>query len=526
MTPGVLLSIALGLLFVPQAAAEEPLRSREVAPGVHVLGSSARFESANAGWIGFADHALLIGAPHPELLARSRAEIERTIHKPLRGAVLTHLRTGEIESARLLLRDGIPLYLAAGLATELRSALSREAAASGAARETRLDLREFEERLELGEGAARLELIALGNAAGPGGAAAYFPGSRVLFTGEACVHGPRADLSRSDTAAWVEVLARLRKLEPLVVVPGFGSIADAEAIERQERFLRELRRQVGWRIAYGSDLAAIRSEVRMPPEWLVWMPYDDPTPADIEHVHRELTAPLAPFGRRPFREAGTRPRALALVGDRVHDPEHIEAGLRGAFAEAGVTARFLVDYRGLTAENLKSVELLVILRDGSTWPDGPEKPYRTWMTPEQEQAVADFVAAGGGLLALHNATGLYPEGGPYLRLLGGTYNGHGPLERFRVRVVDEAHPIARGVSEYEIADEQHTPVPDRSRVRIFLESRSDEGVTAAAGWSHEHGRGRVAYLANGHTRESLVHPMVRRLLRNALRWCARRGDHD
>ena len=166
----------------------------------------------------------------------------------------------------------------------------------------------------------------------------------------------------------------------------------------------------------------------------------------------------------------------------------------------------------------------VILRDGSIWPEGPDKPYRTWMTPEQEQAVVDFVAAGGGLLALHNATGLYPAGGPYLRLLGGTYDGHGPLERFRVRVTDPRHPIAAGVGEYEIADEQHTPVPDRSKVHIFLKSLSDEGVTAAAGWAYEHGRGWVAYLANGHTRESLVHPMVRLLLRNALRWCARRGE--
>src|SRR6185312_2764204 len=100
--------------------------------------------------------------------------------------------------------------------------------------------------------------------------------------------------------------------------------------------------------------------------------------------------------------------------------------------------------------------LLVVLRDGALRPSGPEGPLVSWMTPEQERAVADFVASGGGLLALHNATGLYPEGGPYLRMVGGTYRGHGPLERFRVRVVDRSHPVTRGVSDYEVADEQHT----------------------------------------------------------------------
>ena len=134
------------------------------------------------------------------------------------------------------------------------------------------------------------------------------------------------------------------------------------------------------------------------------------------------------------------------------------------------------------------------------------------MTPDQEKAVVGFVENGGALLGLHNCLGLYPAGGQYLDLLGGTYNGHGPLERFRVRVHDTGHPIARGVEPYEVADEQHTPVPSPGKVNIFLKSSSEEGVEAAAGWTREFGKGRVCYLANGHTRESLGHPMVQLLL--------------
>jgi type 1 glutamine amidotransferase len=180
-----------------------------------------------------------------------------------------------------------------------------------------------------------------------------------------------------------------------------------------------------------------------------------------------------------------------------------------------------VDPRALSAAALAKVRLLVILRDGYVWPQGPEKPHAVWMTREQEEAVVAFVEAGGAFLALHNATGLYTEGGPYLKLLGGTYNGHGPLERFRVRVLDREHPITRGVEEYEVADEQHTPVPDAGSVRIVLESLSAEGVKAAAGWAREAGKGRVAYLAIGHTREALGHAQFERLVRNAARWCAR-----
>ena len=159
-----------------------------------------------------------------------------------------------------------------------------------------------------------------------------------------------------------------------------------------------------------------------------------------------------------------------------------------------------------------------MLRDGVVWPNGRDKPAVGWMTLEQEQAVVDFVQRGGGLLALHNSTALYPKGGPFLKLIGGTFNGHGPLERFRVIVLDHSHPITRGVEDFEVADEQHTPAPDRASVHLLLESRSTEGTSGAAGWARQVGRGRVSYLANGHTREALDHPEFQKLVRNAALW--------
>ena len=58
----------------------------------------------------------------------------------------------------------------------------------------------------------------------------------------------------------------------------------------------------------------------------------------------------------------------------------------------------------------------------------------------------------------------------------------------------------------------------------MLRNRSDDGKVAAAGWVREPGRGRLCYLANGHTREALLHPMYQKLLRNAVRWCLRLKD--
>jgi type 1 glutamine amidotransferase len=89
-------------------------------------------------------------------------------------------------------------------------------------------------------------------------------------------------------------------------------------------------------------------------------------------------------------------------------------------------------------------------------------------------------------------------------------------------VVDPKHPITRGVEDFSVADEQHTPPCDETKVHVLLRNRSDTGQTAAAGWAYEPGQGRLCHLANGHTRESLAHPMYQRLMRNAVEWCLRR----
>ena len=108
------------------------------------------------------------------------------------------------------------------------------------------------------------------------------------------------------------------------------------------------------------------------------------------------------------------------------------------------------------------------------------------------------------------------------KLVGGRYIGHGPLERFRVEVVDWKHPVTRNVEDFSVADEQHTPPCDETKVHVLLRNRSDDGQTAAAGWVYEPGQGRLCHLANGHTREALLHPMYQQLMRNAVLWCLRR----
>lgn len=498
----------------------EALLPQKLADDVYALCTSHRFGSATVGWIALEGESVLVDCPHPDALPKVLAKIESTTGRPLKQAVLTHSRESQLDAARALLQRGVTVF-AEGRTAAL---LKRNAAGTGVSVEA---VKSVDDPTEIRSNGIVVTLLPLGHASGPGNLAVWVPHRSVLFAGEICSNGPKNDITRGHNRRWIQAIARLEQRSPDTVVPGFGGVGGPELLHRQKGFLIELRRRVSYLITQSKprDLVVDRLKlhfgVPVSPILLPWFPYGVPKETDIGHLYDELTVPMSPYENDPFDEQDDRPRALALIGDRVHDPAHIEEHLSRAFSDAGVAVRFAFDVRALSAANLKQVDIFCILRDGYHWPDAIDKS-AMWMTRDQENAVVDFVRNGGSLLGLHNCTGLYPEGGPYLELLGGTYNGHGPLERFRVEVCDRAHPITRGVESYEVADEQHTPVPDMDKVHIFLKSYSEEGVEAAAGWAYEFGKGRVCYLANGHTRESLAHPMVQRLLRNAIDWSLKR----
>ena len=463
---------------------------QQLAPGVHLAGFADRYGSANCGWIELEDRTVLIDLPHGIGVEAFLAAVARTSPKPVRSLLLTSEPDPENETLQALRARGVELVEVAG------------------ARRT----------ISFGKGPGRIETVPCDDGLESAATALYLPRERILFAGRMVIQGPRAKLPGRDTLAWLDTLRKLKRLGASRVVPGFGSWESEDLLGRQMRFLAELRRQVAFGICLGIPLEEIQRGILLPASFYAWPPYGEPAAEDIEHLFREQTVPEAPFGRKGLPEQGGGPQALVLIGDRYHEPEHIRQGLMPVFQATGVTPHFAVDVRALSAETLARVQLLVVLKDGMLWPEGNDRPYRQWMTMEQQEAVVEFVEAGGGFLNLHNSMGLYPEGS-YLELVGGRYKGHGPLERFEVEVVNVDHPVTRGVRDFFVADEQHTPSYDSKKVELLLRNRSDQGKAGAAGWAYQAGKGRLCHLANGHTRESLDHPMFQRLMRNAVRWC-------
>ena len=235
-----------------------------------------------------------------------------------------------------------------------------------------------------------------------------------------------------------------------------------------------------------------------------------------------LLAPLAAEDSNAAKvySNSKRPRALALIGDRFHSPTMMRDGLIQALVRENLPVTFLEEVTALNAPALAEHQLLIMARNGRYWPNGYDKPEARWMTDAQQKAIWHFVENGGALLAIHNAHTAYPPG-PYLKLFGGEFGGHPKPYVFSVRIENPNHPVTAGVEDFDIYDEHHMNKYALDQEHLLLRSIARDNAAAPAGWWREVGKGRFCYLSPGHTPEALSHPMMQRLLRNAMRWVLR-----
>jgi hypothetical protein len=100
-----------------------------------------------------------------------------------------------------------------------------------------------------------------------------------------------------------------------------------------------------------------------------------------------------------------------------------------------------------------------------------------------------------------------------------------------VKVKDPDHPIAKGVRDFVVTDEQHYMEYDKDQKHVFLETVNEEGLdyrnlgaTAPGGWAYDYGKGRICYMSPGHLLTVLWNPEYIKLQQNAVRWLLRRNS--
>ena len=155
-----------------------------------------------------------------------------------------------------------------------------------------------------------------------------------------------------------------------------------------------------------------------------------------------------------------------------------------------------------------------------------------------DEAKADFVnwlKEGKGLVVLHHAIASYQNWPEYQKIIGARYylqktnvNGvekarsayqHGV--NFKIHVVDPQHPITRGMKDFEIHDETYKLFDVADDVHPLL--TTDEPLSNdVIAWWKTYGTGRVVYIQSGHDHFAYENPSYQKLLRQAIRWTAKR----
>src|SRR5438552_742606 len=124
--------------------------------------------------------------------------------------------------------------------------------------------------------------------------------------------------------------------------------------------------------------------------------------------------------------------------------------------------------------------------------------YANWtrISPDQEQALLDFVAHGGGFVPLHCASYCFLNSPKYIELVGGQFKTHG-TGVFQETIVKGDHPVMKGLSPIESWDETYVHTRHNTNRVVLAERRDDQGAEPYT-WVREVGKGRVFYTAWGH----------------------------
>ena len=254
----------------------------------------------------------------------------------------------------------------------------------------------------------------------------------------------------------------------------------------------------------------------------------------------------------------THATALAIVGDRYHNPDYIKTALNKTLVkEAGLSIDYLWEDAYFTEELLNNYKILIMFRDGMVHPEGyfgwytGLDPYGNapndteiksdpplpkiggepvaWMTKTQGKAIKKFVRNGGSLCAFHNNSNCSLMNKDYRDVEGAIYTGHPPIRPFKVKIVNLYHPITKGIKDFIVTDEQHYVTYDKDPKYVLAISVNEDGLdftdnagrkshTCESVWAYDYGKGRVCFMGPGHMICALWNPEYEKMQKNAIKW--------
>jgi len=139
------------------------------------------------------------------------------------------------------------------------------------------------------------------------------------------------------------------------------------------------------------------------------------------------------------------------------------------------------------------------------------------ITERESQALADFVASGNKLLAVHSATVIDEKNLLYIGIIGARFVTHSPYHEFPVKITDPEHPVTKGIKDFSISDELYVLDREPENAHVLASTVWDNKPQPMV-YVKDYGKGKVIYIAMGHDEAAFNNPAYRGLIIQGMKW--------
>jgi uncharacterized protein len=207
---------------------------------------------------------------------------------------------------------------------------------------------------------------------------------------------------------------------------------------------------------------------------------------------------------------------LILLGGLWHDFDGFASAMQSLLEPHGIQVEATYDLDSLLYLGENQYDLVLSYTCFSVHREGYNDTSPEGLTDAQVDGLASWIRNGGTFLAAHAATVIGESDAALGELIGGVFVSHPPAFTFTVYPVFGQHPITNGIDAFTVHDEfymeTHTPTVQVHMVAF------DRGMAYPMVWSKSEGRGRVAHIAPGHSREVWDLKPYQQLLLQTIDW--------
>lgn len=151
------------------------------------------------------------------------------------------------------------------------------------------------------------------------------------------------------------------------------------------------------------------------------------------------------------------------------------------------------------------------------------------LNSEQEKGLLDAIIGAPwgdtgdpkGFVGVHCASSSFLNSQNYLRMLGGKFLTHPPLEEiYDFKIANPNHPIMEGIKNFSLKDELYL-FETYPPFDLLMTSEYKE-FSRPITWVKSYGLGRVFYTALGHGEEQIKNKIFQRIIINAIYWTSQK----